>query len=211
MNPYAAEDRVYACTLDFKRQAANGDRYYSHIKPCNDSREKARKSDIQEYFYRAMLSAEAMAWLMIAITDDCYRGQAYQGKSTLRIEGHQGWASYRNFSLGYLGKRHGYSHLLEAHAPDFLSALKEIGVASGKGETDDISWGVGSRNSNGFHSSKETNQNLEKIFAEIFNHGASVNHEKIKGGLRVMAKEVTPFIFIKSIKEMTLVDLCSIP
>lgn len=211
MEPYAAEDRVYAYTMDFRTQAGNRDRYFRHAKQCNETPEQAQRFETQQYFYRAMHRPEALAWLMTALTAFPYRSQVYIATPGLHIAGHQGWASHREFSMEYLSPRHGYTHLLEAHAPNFLSSLSEIGVKNGKVESGDMSWGMGLTNSNGFNPGDETNKNLSRLYGELFNQGEPVKGTRVRGGLKAMANAVTPHVFLRSLEEMTLVDLRSVP
>ncbi len=185
LEPYDPADTVYTGPMTFEREDGKKDRLYGY-----GARQDASRPVKQEYFYRAMKKAEAAGWL----------GAGHD--ATIDANGHQGWASYRQYSLKYLTRRHQYTHLLEVHAPDFISWMKEIGVTSGKAEGGDISWGVGLTNSNAFKPSKRSNPVLAALYTEVF-------HQPPIADRRGMAKQLAPVMFKRSIKWVKLVNFRS--
>jgi hypothetical protein len=208
--PYLAEDRPLAASMTNTREAGNGDRYYEYPLRGHATAPQFGRSTEQQFFYRAMHRDEAKGWLMVAGTSYGERTAVYQGIAAVQVNGHQGWASHRDYSMEYLSPRHGYTHLLEVHAPDFIQWLAEIGVNSGKAEAGDISWGVGLTTSNGFQGTPETNKALKTLYGKVVNNGVEIAHTQVPGGLRAMAKAVTPYVFQQSIKYAKLVVLRSV-
>jgi hypothetical protein len=194
--PYDDADLPYASLMEYVRQEHNGDRHYAY--PCrNDDRPVFADPRKQQYFYRAMKRAEAVAWMnpgRIAVPD---------------AGGHHPWASFRNYSLGYLTRANDYTYLLEVHAPDFVSWMMDVGFTSGKAEAGDISWGIGGTSSNGHAGTPTTNKTVKDLYAKVCNNGVPINHNHVPGGLRGMAKAVAPHIFKKSIKWVKVVNLRS--
>lgn len=208
--PYAIEDHSRVAVMEFLREASNGDRYYEYPVRGNNTIMHFSSPTKQAYFYRAMHRAESIGWTTVANAPCNDRARIYATIPATRIDGHQGWASFRKYSLGYLSPKHGYTDLLEVYAPGFIEWLFEIGVKIGKAELDDMSLGVGLNNSNGFAGNSETNKALKSAYGKLVNGGIEVNHTNVKGGLKAMANAVTPHIFIQSIKWIRLVNLRSV-
>lgn len=186
---YDAMDQIYAAVMQYDREDGNGDRFFVANAHCD-----AVGGNPQEYFYRAMNRDEALGWLhpgRIAVPDP---------------GGHHGWASYRNYSFGYLTRKNGYTYLLEVHAPQFLPGMNSIGFTSGKAEGGDMSWGIGGATSNAWSGNKQTNKTLEGLFKQKF---PDVKTKDVKGGLRGMAKPLAPLIFKDAIQSVTIVNLRS--
>lgn len=198
--PYASGDLALVTALEFEREDGNGDRFYTYPARVDKRATFANVTD-QHYFYRAMMRTEADGWL--SLTRD----------GPIEPGGHHGWASYRGYSKDhYLKRNPGYTHLLEVYAPDFISALVEIGCTIGKTERlgeGDISWGIGGKSSNGFTGSDETNKELKKVYAEYCNDGVEVNLATLKGSHRAAVREVAPKLFKSSIKWVKLVNFRS--
>lgn len=211
--PYDPEDHALAAAMNFDREAGNGDRYYLYPVRGHETAAQFARTTEQAYFYRAMLRAEAMGWLRVANTVFTDRQQVYEATPSLLVDGHGGWASYRDYSLGYLKPKPkpkvGYTHLLEIHAPDFLQWLSEIGVLAGKVEVGDMSWGVGATTSNGFNGNKDTNKALKALYGKVKNNGVEIDPSRVKGRERAMANAVTPYIFCQSIRHARVVALRS--
>ncbi|HET9958667.1 MAG TPA: hypothetical protein VFQ61_29440 [Polyangiaceae bacterium] len=194
--PHDPADDPYAAVLDYQRTDHAGDRYYSS-EPQHYERplELERHPSRQAYFYRAMTREEAQGWLhptRYAMPDP---------------SGHHPWASNRDYSAGYLTRRHGYTHLVEVYAPDFVPQMMSIGFVSGKAEAGDISWGIGGTPSNGWRGSKTTNKVLESAYADL--KGRKVSPKEVRGRERGMANELAPYLFKDSIRSVRVVDLRS--
>ncbi len=184
---YDQVDQIHAATLQFDREDGNGDRFFTYVARCNDV-----GGNPQEYFYRAMKRDEAFGWLdhnRIAVPDP---------------GGHHGWASHRNYSLGYLTRKNQYTYLLEIYAPLFIPWMKEVGFLSGKAEGGDMSWGIGGTSSNGWGGNKDTNKALKDLHKKKFPDVTSV-----KGGLRAMAVQLAPLMFKECIRWVKIVNLRS--
>jgi hypothetical protein len=190
MDPYDVGDKQYTATLPFDREDGVGDRYWSYPVRHDDS-----QAGPQTYFYRAMKPAEAASWLTMGADG------VVGSDGIIDANAHQGWASHRNYSLGYLSRKHGYTHLIEVYAPYFLERLAEIGVKTGKPESGDMSWGIGGRNSNGFKPNGTTNRALADVYADL------VGGTERNGRRQALA--VTPLIFKDSIERIKLVNFRS--
>ncbi|WP_437763224.1 hypothetical protein WMF27_42155 [Sorangium sp. So ce281] len=194
--PYDDADLAHVVSMEYSREDNKGDRFYSYP-TRNDNRPALATPAKQEYFYRAMKRAEAVAWLT-------------PGRPAVPDPGgHHPWASYRNYSLTYLTRANQYTHLIEVHAPGFVEWMMEVGFTGGKIENNDISWGIGGNSSNSFGGNPKTNAALKALYAKACNNGVVVNHTGVPGGLRGMAKRVAPYIFKQSIKWVKLVNLRS--
>jgi hypothetical protein len=194
MDAYHELDRPHARVMQFNHEDHNGDRHYSY-----GARWDKKPADLskQAFFYRAMTRDEALGWLN-------------PGRTALPdANGHHPWASHRDYSLAYLTRAHGYTYLLEVHAPDFVPSMKEIGFTTGKGEAGDISWGIGGRSSNGFGPGKPQNKALIALYSRVFNNGVAVNPNNIQGKHRAMAVKLAPYLFKQSIKWVKVVNLRS--
>ncbi len=196
VKPYDKADEAHTTSMEYVKEDDSGDRFFKAA--CqNETRPTFPALPDQAYFYRAMQRVEAIGWL------------AAKPTAALDPEGHQGWASYRDYSLPYLTRLRGYTHLLEVHAPDFVGLMMGVGFKSGKAEVGDLSWGIGGKSSNGHAGNKDQNAKLLEVYAENCNEGVAVKHTSVKGGLRAMAKAVAPQLFLQSIKGVKLVYLRS--
>lgn len=124
MRAYTVADQNIAKTLTFVREDRNKDRLYTYA-----ARSEEQESAQPGFFYRATTAQDANNLLRKMVT--------------VNPNGHQGWASYRGYSLTYLTRGYGYTHLIEVKAPDFIPWMREIGWVSGKAEDGDMSWGIG--------------------------------------------------------------------
>lgn len=150
---------------------------------------------------------EAIGWLRVAAASDNDRWATYQNLPELHVAGHGGWASYFDYSVGFLNRKNGYTHLLEIHAPDFTQWMTEIGVSVGKGENDDLSWGIGKTKSNGFKPDSASNKFLKKAYDQMMkDKGNPPGTEKSSVPLR-QSKDVTPYIFCFAILYARVVGL----
>lgn len=124
-----------------------------------DNSSPSNSGDAQTYFYRAMTSEEF---------------EAFQFGLVLSAAGHQGFASFRNYSKDYMNKmfeKSSYAVLIEVYAPDWIKDLHTHGWSIGKAENGDISWGIGQTQSNGWANTgtvKASNRNLAKSPLSLF-------------------------------------------
>lgn len=200
--PHKASDHPLVAVMEWERDAHNGDR--SYIYPVRYRDEHAQnQGKLQTYFYRAMTAAEAAGWRAIASSARQDRAALYRNTEALAVNGHQGWASYRNYSRDYL--KNDFTHLLEVHAPGFIEALDEIGVSSGKAEKGDISWGMGITCSNGFHPSSEKNKRLKVVYDSTF----SAEHRTHTTG-KARAFALIPYLFMEAMQWAKLVNYLSV-
>lgn len=113
----------------------------------------------QTCFYRAMTAEEF---------------EAFRFGTVLSAAGHQGFASFRNYSKAYLNKMFGrsnYAVLVEVYAPQWIKELYTHGWSTGKAESGDMSWGIGQTQSNGWTNKgtiKASNKNLARSPLSIF-------------------------------------------
>lgn len=196
-DPYLAADVQHISGLQFDREAGNGARYWT-----TPSRHPAAQPKPQEYFYRAMKRAEGESWLRPGAGPDQLGPNIGQFGNIL-ADGHQGWASFRDYSYGYLQTEAEYVFLLEVYAPDFLTKLASIGVKTGKAEAGDMSWGIGGTLSNGFKPDGTTNKTLKAEYFRLFRESCKGNQLK-KG-----SKRLTPLLFKESIRSIGIVDFKS--
>ncbi|MGF6760265.1 hypothetical protein P3T24_000577 [Paraburkholderia sp. GAS33] len=218
--PYNPLDKVETNTMKFERQSGNGDRYYerpAQIDSAADAdriigtdSEHFRLVEKQDYFYRAMHRDEYDAWqTLFKQTTPELRAKKYVELRALQINGHQGWASHRQYSEEYLSEKNGYTHLLEVHAPGFVSDMRSIGYKSGKAESGDLSWGLGLASSNSFGPDKSANKMLNKTYEDAKTKGLLLLPSGKKAQPKEMAKLLAPYFFCKDMKSMKTVNIRS--
>jgi hypothetical protein len=200
--PHNASDRSVAAVMEWEHDIKNGDRVYMY--PVRYDEEHARnQGKLQAYFYRAMTAAEAAGWQAIASAPRSERVALYRKTGALAVQGHQGWASHRKYSRGYL--KDDFTHLLEVHAPGFIEALDEIGISSGKAEKGDISWGMGLTCSNGFHPSREKNKRLKAVYEDTFTVELRTHKNE-----KSRAFALIPYLFMEAMQWAKLVNYVSV-
>jgi hypothetical protein len=220
MDPYDPLDKVETSTMKFGRQSGNGDRYYERAAQIDSAADAHkiigtdgdgyRKVANQDYFYRAMCRSEYDAWQTVFKQGTPeLRARKYVELRDLHIEGHHGWASYRQYSADYLGDKHEYTHLLEVHAPGFVSDMRSIGFKSGKAEDGDLSWGMGPASCNAFVVDKNANKVLKKTYEEARTKNLLLLSSDITGQQREMAKSLAPYFFCKAMTSMKTVNIRS--
>jgi hypothetical protein len=217
--PYDVMDKVETSTMKFEHQSRNGDRYYERPaqidrsvdadKIIGQSHEDVGQMENQEYFYRAMKREEYDAWQVVFKQETPeLRARKYVELKALQKDGHHGWASFRQYSVGYLSKGEGYTHLLEVHAPGFVTDMRSIGFKSGKAESGDMSWGMGPKSSNSFGPDRDARRLLKEAYEEAQTKGLLLPNDK-KGQDREMAKLLAPYFFCKDMQSMKTVNIRS--
>jgi hypothetical protein len=205
--PYAAYDVPMAATMRYKdpHSSKNTSREYEYPVRVEDqtNAHQCNWEEDQQYFYRAMNREEMQGWQQVSQAPASKRIEVYRNLSgnALKINGHGGWASHRDYSLGYLSDKNTY--LLEVFAPEFVKRMKEIGLKQGKIEDGDISWGVGLTSSNGFGPDKEANKTLGREAARVL-------PQPLPGSGIAKAKALAPYIFAESIQWLKVVNLRSV-
>ena len=215
--PYEARHAPLVPCFEFE-ESGNGVRYYQYPTEGPDKNREIFDTNMREqkYFYRAMLESEAEGWKAISDLPVELRLKKYLTDTRLKIDGHQGWASYRGYSEKYLKNRaNDYTFILEVFAPEFVNQLMEIGVKSGKAEDGDISWGMGKKNSNSFGGDKKMNDVLKTRFEEFSRLVSAAEQGSIgkfeSNNMRQMSVIITPFIFLQTIRWVKKIDLRSVP
>jgi hypothetical protein len=145
-------------TVDSHQSKPNEYTIYSTIARF-DTASPSNAGKAQAYFYRAMTAKEF---------------EAFRFGTVIAAGGHQGFASYRNYSKGYINKMfdgNNYAVLIEVYAPNWIGELNAHGWSSGKAESGDMSWGIGTTQSNGWSNTgttKYSNKNLARTPLSIF-------------------------------------------
>ncbi len=220
-DPYNPADKAESTTMKFERESGNGDRYYERPVEVDSSADADRLIgtddnhyrlvENQDYFYRAMHRDEYDAWQTVFKQGTPeLRAKKYLELKALQIEGHQGWASHRKYSEAYLSEKNGYTHLIEVHAPGFVTDMRSVGFKSGKAESGDLSWGLGLSSSNSFGPDKAANKALSKAYEEAKTKGLLLpTGGKKAPASKDMAKLLAPYFFCKNIEDMKTVNLRS--
>ncbi|OAA59183.1 hypothetical protein SPI_06385 [Niveomyces insectorum RCEF 264] len=209
---YDPRDRPLAATMFFEWQSQDGDRFFARPAVLNSKADAASVYGTvnQAYFYRAMTRDEAEAWLALSAEPATARVAKYRELTALHIQGHQGWASHREYAKKYLKRRAGYTHLLQVYAPRFLPEIFAFGYLSGKAESDEMSWGVGRMPQNSWRASKENNKAVEERLAWLTEHDQlPLPPRTRKPTIEEKARAIMPYYFIQGIGQVQVVNLRS--
>jgi hypothetical protein len=132
--------------LQPERLAGPNNEYQYYISPDGPA---VRRPTVDR-FGRAVENLDPKAFLYRAMSLEEFDGYRRTGVFAKGSQAHQGWTPDWAYALGYLRPNTGYSRLVEVYAADFLSQLSDHGW-SHKAESAAISYGIGDKQSNGYH------------------------------------------------------------